>query len=230
MNTLCAGSVSGELTLKYKFSRERKGKTRYYWNCHCSCGSVCDIRADSLARENTPVESCGCLRVEVFTKMATKHGLSQTPEYDVWASMIERCNNSNRDEYKYYGGRGIGVCDRWMNFENFIADMGERPSLKLQIDRINNDGDYEHSNCRWATKEQQSHNRGMQANNTSGYTGVYRNRNKWVAQIRHRGLIRNVGGTFSTPLEAAIFRKQFISDNKLPHRQHGLITDKEKGL
>ena len=89
----------------------------------------------------------------------TTHGLSRTPEYRSWAEMKQRCFNPNHKQYSDYGGRGITVCDRWLNFKNFLADMGSRPSPKHSLDRINNDGDYCPDNCRWATKAEQVNNR-----------------------------------------------------------------------
>lgn len=88
-----------------------------------------------------------------------KHGMWNTTEYHIWQGMRQRCQNPNYHGYKNYGGRGIKVCDRWQSFKNFFEDMGYRPSKLYSIDRINNDGNYELSNCRWATKKQQSTNR-----------------------------------------------------------------------
>jgi hypothetical protein len=104
---------------------------------------------------------CGCLNRELVVQRHLKHGEAKlrTAEYRAWASMLDRCNNPNRKHYKYYGGRGIKVCERWMTFANFLADMGRRPSPLHSIDRWPNpDGDYEPGNCRWATRMQQRHN------------------------------------------------------------------------
>lgn len=87
-----------------------------------------------------------------------KHGMSCAPTYKIWQGMLARCFNPRLKAFKYYGGRGITVCERWLKFENFLEDMGERPG-KLSIDRINNDGNYEKDNCRWATSIVQMSNR-----------------------------------------------------------------------
>ena len=91
--------------------------------------------------------------------MYNRHGLSGTPEYDAWKSMKRRCFNPNHKQYSYYGGRGIAVCDRWLNLENFLADMGSRPTAKHSLDRIDNNGDYSPKNCKWSTKAEQEHNK-----------------------------------------------------------------------
>ena len=88
------------------------------------------------------------------------HGMTKSPEFYIWRTMKARCGNPKSQSYKHYGGRGIKVCDRWTeSFSNFLSDMGERPNPELQIDRINNDGDYTPSNCRWATRSEQQLNK-----------------------------------------------------------------------
>jgi hypothetical protein len=106
-----------------------------------------------------------------LARKATRHGLAGSPTYSSWAAMKQRCLNQNHPKYRNWGGRGIAVCDRWLKFENFLADMGERPVGKT-LDRINNDGDYEPGNCRWATPAQQVANRRPQKPRRCGSCGM----------------------------------------------------------
>jgi len=120
----------------------------------CECGVERVLYYDSVRWHKT--KSCGCLR----NRIGQTHGMHKSAEYRSWDGMKRRCYNKNSKDYKYYGPRGIIVCDRWINnFEAFFEDMGLKPSAKHSIDRINNDGNYEPGNCRWATAQQQSINR-----------------------------------------------------------------------
>lgn len=107
------------------------------------------------------------------------------PEYSSWRSMLFRCSNPNARNYDRYGGKGIKVCPEWVSFKTFLKDMGPKPSPKHSLDRKDNTGNYEPSNCCWATWSEQNHNRGMQSNNTSGTKGVsyHKPYEKWVAYI-----------------------------------------------
>lgn len=124
------------------------------WRCVCDCGGTKVVAGSSLKSGCT--KSCGCLNSETARKARTSHGMFGAPEYNSWAAMIQRCTNEKEKRFADYGGRGIKVCARWLeSFENFYADMGERPE-GMTLDRKENDGNYEPSNCRWATKLEQS--------------------------------------------------------------------------
>lgn len=142
------GTRMGKYLVTEKYEIRRGGT---YWYCICECGNSRYISAGNLKRQcSQGCNSCG----------NTRHGMSRTYEYLTWMAMRCRCNNPEHDNYKNYGGRGIKVCDRWDElFVNFFADMGPRPSPKHSLDRINNDGNYEPGNCRWATAKEQSRNR-----------------------------------------------------------------------
>jgi hypothetical protein len=125
---------------------------------------------------------------------------SKTLLYAVWSNMKQRCNNPNSTHYKYYGGRGIKVCERWMTFKNFYDDMSPRPE-GLTLDRTNPDGNYEPDNCRWVTRSVQAYNKRMR--NKNGYLGISKHRNMWQASISHKHKDIYLG-LFKTKEEAAL--------------------------
>lgn len=158
------GKIFGRLLVISKTNRKVKGGRFYYWLCRCDCGKEKEILYGSLINGFT--KSCGCLNKEIVSK-PRKHGFGgyasgRKSEYFAWQNMKDRCNNINNPRYKDYGGRGIKVCERWFlenGFINFITDMGMKPSKKHSIERVNNDGNYEPSNCIWATQKIQTHNK-----------------------------------------------------------------------
>lgn len=135
--------------------------TRSRWIFRCDCSEVCQILQSNVIRGLTV--SCGC-RMRETRANTYRHGFktraNTATEYRIWRGMIDRCTNQNNRFWHRYGGRGITVCQRWReDFLNFYADMGQRPDPSLTLDREDNDGNYEPSNCRWATRSQQAKNR-----------------------------------------------------------------------
>lgn len=127
------------------------------WLCRCSCGNHTVVSTSFLKSGHTKL--CGCYK-KIFGTKFKKHGMSHTAEYKAWIQMKQRCNNPNSSSYPYYGGKGITVCERWVqSFESFLSDLGRKPSKTHSLDRIDPSGNYEPSNCRWATPFEQVHNR-----------------------------------------------------------------------
>lgn len=180
-----AGQRFGRLVAISPVTRTMKsGCVRTDWLCACDCGNKRTIRRCGLTSGKT--KSCGCLSPETTATRNTKHGdasrTRRTPEYAVWKGIIKRCENPQCAHFGRYGGRGIRICDRWReSFSDFLADMGRRPTPDHQIDRIDNDGNYEAGNCRWATRAQQCRNRS--SNRMLTYKGITLCLSDWAKRI-----------------------------------------------
>jgi hypothetical protein len=154
-----SGQRFGRLIIESK-AEERNRSGDILWNCICDCGNTSKVNTESLKSGNT--KSCGCINI--------KHGRRYTKEYHTYRSMKDRCLKEDSHGFSHWGGRGITVCDRWLGYDgpkNFLDDMGICPEGK-SLDRIDNNGNYEPSNCRWATNKEQSRNQRSNFNVTIG--------------------------------------------------------------
>ena len=161
------------------------------WLCACECGAEREVTGSDLRSGHT--RSCGCLRRETAAaaRNGLKHGLSSHPLYKTWANIMNRCYNENTPDYAYYGARGITVCERWRDPATFIEDVSPRPTPSHTVDRIDVDGDYEPSNFRWATRQEQARN--LRAHKRPN-VGISRHRDgRFVASIRLDGKRKHLG-------------------------------------
>ena len=210
--------------LGVRFPTEKsKHKARYgLYQCQY-CGKEFECLQQNVKKGNT--KSCGCQSV----KFKNPHGLRYHRLYDTWRDMKGRCYNPKSTNYTDYGGRGIKVCDRWLDIKNFIEDMYPSYQEGLTLDRIDVNGNYEPDNCRWTTKEVQNrNNRQLRITNTSGFRGVswYTPTKKWVASIRVNTKSKNLG-YYSTALEAAKVYETYVRLNNLEHNFTPALTEDE---
>lgn len=191
------------------------GRNRFrhiMWHTICTCGNGLIVSGKSL--RNGKTTSCGCYHRERMIECNTTHGKSDAPEYRAWCGMKSRTLNQNEPNHKHYGGRGITVSDRWMrSFPDFLLDMGPRPSPKHSIDRINNDGNYEPGNCRWATQREQCNNK--RSNRRLKYNGEHLTISEWARRfgIRPQSIIDRLdrlGWTIEAALTSPIIQHKLI--------------------
>lgn len=186
------GKKFGRLMVLEGAGRSKRSEDLY--RCECECG-VCKIIRGRHLRART-IKSCGCLSAEMAKERATTHGMTKTPTFSTWLSMQQRCTNPNHPSYKYYGDRGITVCNEWKkSFSSFLKDMGIRPK-GTSIDRFpNNNGNYEPGNCRWATPQEQCRNRRLRNDNKTGAQGIYWHKveKKYHVSITSNHIRHNIG-------------------------------------
>lgn len=189
------------------------------WRCECECGVIRDVKTHSLKSGGSL--SCGCVSLGRLGRASIKHGMSSSKIYTLHCNIKKRCYNDSHKSYKNYGGRDITVCNEWLNKEDGLQNFStwcKSNGYKegLQIDRIDNDGNYEPSNCRFVTNRENSLNTRKQANNTSGYVGIYRNNivNLWTSRITVLGVEVSLGchPSIKSALEA---RNNYIVENNL---------------
>ena len=201
------GHRYGMLLVKHEARRRRrpKGTSVRVWSCVCDCGKELEVEQSDLIHNKT--SSCGC--TNNVGKLV--HGLSKEPLYAVWKSMKQRCCNSHSKDYKHYGGRGIAIHDDWANsyssFEHWAKAHGY--SKGLQIDRIDNEGDYCPDNCRFVPCYVNQSNRRMPTTNTSGFVGVCKHGTSYQASLTSEG-VRYYAGSAPCPREAALLRDLLI--------------------
>ena len=197
--------------LGMRFPTENSKRRYRYGLFKCFCGNEFETPISEV--KSRKKKSCGCLNGGVT------HGLSYHRLYYIWKQMMRRCTNLEEASYKHYGGRGITVCERWHSIENFIEDMFPTFEEGLSIDRIDVNGNYEPSNCRWANSTMQSRNTKLiWENNKSGYRGVSwaKRDNIWRAQITINNKAVHIG-SFKTVIEGALAYNNYVIENNLEH-------------
>jgi len=186
--------------------------------CRCDCGTLRSFFLGNLRKGHT--KSCGCLKIEEAGKQQITHGLSQTPEYHIWDAIIQRCTNPNDRGWHKYGGRGITVCRHWRRFENFIRDMGRRPTPRHSIDRTDNDRGYCPSNCKWVTKKEQSRN--TRATRFLEHKGRTMCLAAWAAELGISSPQLHVALKLRGSLSAVIFHRENPKKARCPWEEAGI--------
>ena len=213
--------------LGMEFPNENSKRKYRYGLYLCICGKEFKTRMSSV--KNGSSMSCGCYRNAQVSNALTTHGMKNSKLYHVYNGIKDRVFNIKNKSYKNYGGRGISICDEWkyyfLNFYHWAVENGYRDDLT--IDRINNDGDYEPSNCRWASRDIQAQNtRVLRSTNTSGYRGVnwHKRDKQWYSRITIN-YQRVTIGTFDNAIEAAKSYNKYVLDNNLEHPLNEINED-----
>jgi len=213
------GKRFGKLTIHNVGHKFFGAYNKRYAHCICDCGKEIDVRTSDLYSGRT--KSCGCFKEKSIVESNVYHGQCYSRLYRIHSNIIDRCYNEKSKIYKYYGGRGIKVCDEWngkldkfVNFYNWSINNGY--NSKLTIDRIDVNGDYSPENCRWVDMHIQNVNKRLQKRNNSGYVNVYWNKlnKKWRSYITVRGKRLEIG-SFKSKREALEARNKFIIENNL---------------
>lgn len=194
--------MTGQKIKRLTFIKEvRKEGSGGYWECVCDCGTTCVVDGALVRFGHTT--SCGCYKWEQILAAVSSHGQSSNPIYFLWNTMHARCYNENSNSYPNYGGRGIGVCERWHDFPNFYQDMGDKPE-GLSLERVDVNKDYSPENCIWDKPSNQAYNQRLKKNNKSGRSGVDSCDGKWRARIWKEKICYSLGlfETFEQACEA----------------------------
>lgn len=169
------------LTAKERVENSKQGRAR--WKCLCDCGNYCIVESSKLINETT--KSCGCYKKNRIGDKSRKHGKTRTKIYETWCHIKQRCFDENDPRYNYYGGRGIKMCDEWKDdfqaFYDFVSMLPHFEEKGYSIDRINNNGNYEPDNVRWATKEIQNNN--TRRNHYLTYNGKTQTIAQWAEEL-----------------------------------------------
>lgn len=230
MEEIVIGTKIGSLIILDKV----KTKKGVFFEALCSCGNKKMVSKSNLTKWN--YKKCSCFR-------KNKGGLSYSPLYSVWKSMIRRCYEPNAHGYKYYGGKGIKVCEQWkneidgyINFYNWSMENGYKEEKlisgknKYTIDRVDNNKDYCPKNCRWVEYETQLTNLPKLCTNKSGYIGISwsKQERKWLSVISIGNKTKRIGG-YKTQKEAVEARNKYIDDNNLQHKKNTYIGELSNG-
>lgn len=216
VDKITTGKKYGRLTVIEK--TDRKQGTNYIYKCRCDCGNIVYVSSGHLGKETF---SCGCLKRECHTT----HGMTKSRIYNIWTLMKQRCCNKSNNVYSRYGGRGIKVCDEWNdNFENFLAwSLKNGYSDNLTIDRINNDGNYEPSNCRWVDMTTQVNNRGVWGE--IPYYGIVKDNTGYRAQVTVNGRKVYIGHSKDDIKYLIDIRNNYIDEYNLPCKKNIVSHD-----